>query len=193
MPSVKISMQAIALQIAAMQLFGPTEWTRLDPLTVSMAHPDAIAALRSGGVDVESHFSSPPFQANELKLPGIHQVISSYDIIGPHSVSNITMTARYHDQNPKAVAAIVGALDEATDWVKRDRRFAAEAYARVTKDKTPVDELVAMIADPDIEFTRSPRGAQKIADFLQHIGAVKQRPDNWKDLYFAEAHGLDGN
>lgn len=192
-PSVKISMQAITLQIAAMQLFGPSEWTRLDPLTVSMAHPDAIAALRSGGVDVESHFSSPPFQTNELKLPGIHKVVSSYDIIGPHSVSSLATTARYHDQNPKAVAAILGALDEATQWIKRDRRFAAEAYARITHDKTPIDALEAMIADPDIEFTRSPRGAQKIADFLHHIGAIKQRPESWKDLYFAETHGLDGS
>jgi NitT/TauT family transport system substrate-binding protein len=192
-PSVKISMQAILLQIAAMQLFGPTEWARLDALTVSMAHPDAVAAVLSGGSDVESHFSTPPFQARELAKPGVHRVISSYDIIGPHSVSAITMTARFHNQNPKTIGAILGALEEATQWIRRDQRFAAEAYIRITKDKTPVDDLVAIIRDPDIEFTRNPMGAQKIADFLNHIGVIKTRPQSWTDLYFPEAHGLAGS
>jgi NitT/TauT family transport system substrate-binding protein len=193
MPSVKISMQAIALEIAASQLFGAAEWARLDPLTVSMAHPDAAAVLLSGSIDIESHFSAPPFQVRELAQPGIHRVLSSYDAIGPHSVSAITTTARFHDQNPKAIAAILGALEDATQWIRRDRRFAAEAYARVTHDKTPIDALVAMIDDPDIDFTRRPQGAQKIADFLHRIGVVKLRPESWKDLYFAEAHALDGN
>jgi NitT/TauT family transport system substrate-binding protein len=193
MPSVKISMQAIALEIAASQLFGAAEWARLDPLTVSMAHPDAAAVLVSGGTDIESHFSAPPFQARELAQPGIHRVLSSYDAIGPHSVSAITTTARFHDQNPKAIAAILGALEDATQWIRRDKRFAAEAYVRVTHDKTPIDALVAMIDDPDIDFTRRPQGAQKIADFLHRIGVVKLRPESWKDLYFADAHALDGN
>jgi NitT/TauT family transport system substrate-binding protein len=193
LPSVKISMQAIALEIAAGQLYGPAEWARLDPLTVSMAHPDAAAALLAGGTDIESHFSSPPFQARELAQPGVHRVFSSYDAIGPHSVSAITMTARFHDQNPKAIAAILGALEDATQWIRRDKRFAAEAYIRVTQDKTPVDALVAMIDDPDIDFTRRPQGAQKIADFLHQIGVIKLRPESWKDLYFADAHALDGN
>ncbi len=193
MPSVKISMQAILLQIAARDLFGPDEWAKLDPLTVSMAHPDALAAVLSGGGDIASHFSSPPFQARELAKPGIHTVISSYDIIGPHSVSAITTTARFHDQNPKATAAFIGALEEATQWVRRDKRFAAEAYIRITKDKTPVGELVKIIEDPDIDFTRNPQGAQKIADFLHHIGAIKLKPQTWQDLYFPEAHRLAGS
>jgi NitT/TauT family transport system substrate-binding protein len=193
LPSVKVSMQAIALEIAAMQRYGAGDWQKLDPLTVSMAHPDAAAALLSGHATIGSPFSSPPFQARELATPGIHRVLSSYDAIGPHSVSAITTTARFHDQNPKAVAAILAALEEATQWIGRDKRFAAEAYARVTKDKTPIDDLVGMIADADIEFTRRPLGAQKIADFLFQTGAIKQRPERWQDLYFAEAHGLAGN
>src|SRR5712691_2140670 len=41
-PSVKISMQAILLEMAAAQTFGADNWEKLDPLTVSMGHPDAV-------------------------------------------------------------------------------------------------------------------------------------------------------
>src|SRR4051794_16384607 len=88
-PSVKISMQAILLEMAASREFGPENYKKLDGLTVSRGHPDASTALSSGGGEVASHFSSAPFQNRQLKMPGYHQVISSYDIIGPHSVSCI--------------------------------------------------------------------------------------------------------
>lgn len=38
---VKVSMQTILLQMAAAQTFGESNYTKLDGLTVSMAHPDA--------------------------------------------------------------------------------------------------------------------------------------------------------
>src|SRR3954464_1157418 len=97
-PSVKISMQAILLEMAAAREFGQGNYEKLDPLTVSMGHPDAFAALNSG-TEVGSHFSSAPFQNRQLKLPGYHQVVSSYDIIGPHSVSCIVMQTKFHDGN----------------------------------------------------------------------------------------------
>ena len=130
LPSVKISMQAILLEMAAAKEFGAANYEKLDPLTVSMGHPDAFAALNAG-TEVASHFSSAPFQYRQLKMPGYHQVVSSYDIIGPHSVSCISMTTRFHDSNPKMVAAILGAMKEATAWIKSDKKAAAEAYLRV--------------------------------------------------------------
>src|SRR5258705_7717418 len=45
LPSVKISMQAILLEMAAAKEFGQDNYEKLDGLTVSMGHPDAFAAL----------------------------------------------------------------------------------------------------------------------------------------------------
>src|ERR1700730_7197411 len=64
-PSVKISMQAILLEMAASKEFGEASYEKLDPLTVSMGHPDAFAAVNSG-TEVTSHFSSAPFQNRQL-------------------------------------------------------------------------------------------------------------------------------
>ncbi|MEA2930021.1 MAG: sulfonate transport system substrate-binding protein [Hyphomicrobiales bacterium] len=188
-PSVKISMQAILLEMAAAKEFGEGNYEKLDPLTVSMGHPDAFAALNSG-TEVGSHFSSAPFQNRQLKMPGYHQVVSSYDIIGPHSVSCIVMTTKFHDGNPKTVAALLGAMKEATAWIKADKKAAAEAYLRVTKDKMPVDELLAMLNDPNIVITIVPKGADKIGDFLAKVGRVKAKPDRWQDYYFGDVDKL---
>src|SRR5689334_8725851 len=189
LPSVKISMQAILLEMAAAREFGEANYEKLDPLTVSMGHPDAFAALNSG-TEVQSHFSSAPFQYRQLKTPGYHQVISSYDIIGPHSVSAISMTTKFHDGNPKLVAALLGAMKEATAWIKSDKKAAAEAYLRVTKDKMPAEELAAMLNDPNIVITIEPKGADKISEFLAKVGRIKAKPDRWQDYYFGDVEKL---
>jgi NitT/TauT family transport system substrate-binding protein len=191
-PSVKISMQAILLQMAAGQVFGMDNREKLDPLTVSMGHPDAVAALASG-TEVTSHFSSAPFQYRQLAQPGYHQVVSSYDIIGPHSVSSLVMTTKFHDANPKVVNAILGALREATAWIKSDKRAAAEAYLRVTKDKVSVDEVVAMLNDPNIIITIEPLGADKISDFMIRVGRAKEKPVDWRGYYFGDVNALKGH
>jgi NitT/TauT family transport system substrate-binding protein len=191
-PSVKVSAQAILLGMAAAKEFGDANYTKLDTLTVSMAHPDAFAALVSGQID--SHYSSTPFQEKELETPGIHLVLSSFDTMGgPHSVGAIVMQAKFHDGNPKTVAAIRAAYDEATEWIKANHREAAESYIRVTKEKTSPDELMAMMNKPEIQFTAVPMGVQRFATFMQRIGLIKTGPESWKDLFFAEAHGMPGN
>jgi NitT/TauT family transport system substrate-binding protein len=189
LPSVKISMQAILLEMAAAKEFGEANYEKLDPLTVSMGHPDAFAAVNSG-TEVSSHFSSAPFQYRQLKMPGYTQVISSYDIIGPHSVSCIVMQTKFHDGNPKLVGAILAAMKEATAWIKADKKAAAEAYLRVTKDRMPVEELMAMLNDPNIVITIVPKGADKISEFLHKVGRVKVRPDRWQEYYFGDVDKL---
>ena len=66
LPAVKVSIQAVTLQMAAEQAFGDGQQDRLDPLTVSMSHPDAQTALLSGQSEITAHFGSPPFQYQQL-------------------------------------------------------------------------------------------------------------------------------
>ncbi len=50
LPAVKVSIQAITLQMAAEKAFGEGQQERLDPLTVTMSHPDAQAGAAVGPV-----------------------------------------------------------------------------------------------------------------------------------------------
>jgi len=194
LPAVKISVQALALQMAAEQTFGPGQQNKLDPLTVTMSHPDAMQALLSGQSEVNSHFGSPPYQYQELAKPGMHVVLNNYDVMGGAVTFNVVWTTdKFRTENPKLYDAFVKALDEAQATINRDKRAAAEAYLRISKDKDTVENIARMMNDPQVVFTTTPQNVMKYADFMARTGAIKVRPDSWKDLFFPNAHGLPGS
>jgi NitT/TauT family transport system substrate-binding protein len=194
LPAVKISVQALALQMAAEQAFGPGQQNRFDALTVSMAHPDAMQALLSGRSEINAHFGSPPFQYQELSRPGMHKVLNNYDVMGGAVTFNVVWTtARFRSENPKLYAAFVAALDEAEATINRDKRGAAEAYVRIAKDKESPDSIERMLNDPQVVFTTTPQNVMKYADFMYATGAIKVKPDSWKDLFFPDLHALPGS
>ena len=55
------------------------------------------------------------------------------------------------------------------------------------------DDLVTMITDPDIDYTTTPANLMKHAEFMHRVGRMKRLPASWKDLFFAEAHDLQGS
>jgi NitT/TauT family transport system substrate-binding protein len=194
LPAVKISVQALALQMAAEQAFGPGQQNRLDPLTVTMSHPDAMQALLSGQSEVNAHFGSPPFQYQELSKPGMHRVLNNYDVMGGAVTFNVVWTSdKFRSENPKLYAAFVKALDEAEAAINRDKRAAAEAYLRISKDKDSLQNIEKMLGDPEIVYTTTPQNVMKYAEFMFKTGAIKVKPDTWKDLFFANAQGLPGS
>ncbi len=194
LPAVKVSFQAIMLQMAAAKTFGDANYARLDPLTVSMAHPDGLATFLSGVGEINNHFTSPPFQYRELARPGIRKLTSSYDILGTKGSFNIiAATTRFRTANPKAYGVFNAALAEATAMIARDKPAAAQTYLRVTQDKEPPEEILAMLNDPDIEFHTVPKGLQQIADFMYKVGTIKTKPGSWKDLLHDNLHGQPGS
>jgi NitT/TauT family transport system substrate-binding protein len=192
-PAVKVAIQAILLQMASVKAFGEANYAKLDPLTVSMAHPDAFAAVTSGQSEITAHFASPPFSYREMDR-GLKPVLKSYDIIGGKMSFNVVAaTNKFRTANPKTYAAFLAALEEATATINKDKRAAAEAYLRITKDKAPVEEIMKMMNDPDIEFTTMPRGNLAMVEFMNKIGTIKVKPASWKDLFFENVHQLPGS
>jgi len=193
-PSVKSSVQAVTLQMAAEQAFGPANFAQLDRLTVSLGHPDAQIALLSGKSEITAHLSSPPFQYQQLKQPGIRKVLDSYQVLGgPASFNVVVTTKKFRDANPKAYLAYLAALQEAVETIRRDKRAAAETYVRMSKDKSSVEEILAMLNDPQIILTTTPQNILKYAEFMQKVGTIKTAPASWKDLFFPEIHPLPGS
>lgn len=193
-PSVKISTQALLLQMAVAKEWGDANYEKLDSLTVSMPHPDALTALLSGGGGITAHFSSPPFEYQEKAKPGLRKVISNYEILGGRATFNVVWaTSKFRDANPKAYSAFVAALEEATNLIKKDNRAAAEIYKRMTKTSESIEELVKQLADPEVEFTLTPHLTMKTAEFIFKIGRIPKKPADWKELYFPNVHGRPGS
>ena len=192
--SVKVSIPAIILQMAATKEWGKDSFARLDPLTVSMGHPDGMAAFLSKR-EITAHFTSPPFMYLEREQPGVRSILSSDDVMGgPTTFSNIYSTSKFRDANPRVFKATLAAFTEAIDIANKNKKQAAEIYLAVSNDKkSTVADIQKQLEDPNLVFTTTPRNIQKYADFMHEVGSIKVKANSWKDIYFPEIHSLPGS
>lgn len=194
LPAVKVSIQAIILQMAAEQAFGKGNHTKLDSITTSRSHPDAMAALLSGTGEINSHFTWPPYSNIEQKDPRVHVVLDSFQVLGGPAAAIVTIgTRRFHDANPKLFNAFFKAMNTAVKRINEDKQRSAEVYLAVSNEKTPVKDIVEILSSPDIRFTTTPERMMKFADFMQRVGTMEKKPASWKEMFFPEAHGLPGS
>ena len=182
----------IALEMIAEKTFG--KFDALDRLTVGMSHPDGTTAMLSGGLEVSSHFTSAPFQYQQLENPAVRKLLSSYDATdGPNTFSAVATLAKWRADNPKLYRVVYDSILEANDFIARNPREAAEIFVRIENTKLPVAFIEKMITDPEFSYAPEPENVMKIYRFMNRVGALKNMPANWEDLFFAEAHGLKGN
>lgn len=189
LPAVKVSMQALMLQMAAAKEWGDKEYQKLDPLTVSLAHPDATTMMLGGRSEVVANFSSYPFQARQLKEAGIKRISSSVEILGgPSSFNVIAATAKFRNDNPKLYGAFLAGLEEATEFVNRDKDKAADAYIKISNDKTPKADILEIMNDRDVKFTTEVFNLGVFTDFMAKVGSLKNPPKDWtSEMVFREA------
>ena len=192
--SVKISTQALLLQMASAKEFGDASYEKFDSLTVSMPHPEAMTALMSGGVGINGHFSSPPFQYTEVADPKIHKVLNNYDILGGPATFNVVWTtSKFRNDNPKAYKAFFEALKESMDIINADKKKAVEDYKRLTNTKESVEFLLGILNDPLVKNTIEPHKTLPIAQFLAKVKRIPAAPAKWQDMWFPEIHSLNGS
>jgi NitT/TauT family transport system substrate-binding protein len=181
--------------MAAAQAFGWENRFRLDPLTVSMTHPDAMAAILAERHEIRTHAATIPFFFQELEDKRVHTVINSYDVVGgPHTVAVVYATRKWKTENPLAYAAVARGLEEAMAMIERDRRAAAETYLRFEKAKQSVDQIEAMLRQEDkVFYTPTPSRIMVHAEFMHRIGSLKTKPESWRDFFFENVHDRPGS
>jgi NitT/TauT family transport system substrate-binding protein len=188
LPAVKVAMQAIILQMAAAKEWGDAKYNALDHLTVSMSHPDATAAMLGGQSEITANFSSAPFQYRQMKNPNIHRILTSTELFDePLSFNVIAATSKFRAENPKLYAAFLAALKEATDFINADKRKGAEIYLKVSGDKSTVDDILEVLADPAILYNTKLGGIGAFVNFMAKVGTLKNPPKDWREMFFPEA------
>jgi len=114
--------------------------------------------------------------------------MTSTDILGaPVAFNIVATTTKLRTENPKLYAAFLVALREATAMVNKDKKWAAEAYLRISKDKMPLDELIEIVSRPDVEFTTKLTPIDIIIQFMARTGNYKNKPISAAELLFPEA------
>jgi NitT/TauT family transport system substrate-binding protein len=193
LPAVKLSTAAIVLQMAAAKEFGKKNFAQLDQYTVSMSHPDAVAALLSNRTEIKTHFASPPYQIPELKDPNVHTIVNSVDVMGDASLTAVWTTKKFADANPKLTKAVYDSFQQAIDMINKDKAGAVKAYLEMTKEKTDPEDLIKYLDDPHAKFMMAPEGTMRMAKFMYDVGTIKREPANWKDYFLPIAYGLSGS
>jgi NitT/TauT family transport system substrate-binding protein len=193
-PAVRTSVQALTLQMAAAKEWGPKNFEKLDPLTVSMTPPDATVALLKGGAQIAAAFSVPPFQNQQLEDPAVHTVLNSFDVLGgSHTFTAIWCSKKFREGNPKMYEAFLAALKEATDILNKDKQKGANYWIEDSKSKLSPELVGKIVSGPQVHWTMVPENTMKFATFMASVGRLKEKPTSWKDYFFPEAYGMNGS
>jgi NitT/TauT family transport system substrate-binding protein len=193
--AVKVTLQAIFLQMAAAKEFGWENRFKLDPLTVSMSNPDGMAAVLSGGGEVRTHATILPFSVEEMESGKAHMVMTSDEIWGGKASTAVLFgTERFRSENPKLYAALVAAFEEAIDFINANPAAAAEIYVKNEPTRKGVAWVENIIRDKSlIEFKATPERTMLFADFVAKLGTLKTSPKLWSDVFFDNVAGKPGS
>lgn len=193
LPGIKTSLAAVTLQMISAKVFGDANYAKMDPLTISLPHPEALGALIGGKTEIKAHFTSPPFQYIEAKAPGIHRVLNSVDYLGNMTLDVTFAPKKFVDANPKLTQAFIDAMDDSAALIEKDKKLAAEIYVKSSKVKVDASEIQQMIEDKDSRFTATPEGVLQYAEFLHKAGSIKVKPAKWSDMWVPQIAGRSGS
>jgi NitT/TauT family transport system substrate-binding protein len=193
-PTVGLSFNAMMLQMAAEQQWKDPH--RLDHLTVSLGHPDAVAALSAGygKAIITAHVGVQPYTEQGLRLPGAHVVADSRQVFGG-TITQITLlaTKATKEKNPLLFKAVANALEEAIKVANADKRAAAMLWKQAQNAPDSIDSIVHLLDDPGFEFTSQPHRIAYFTAFLNRIGSMKTVLGDWKELFWETAYDQKGD
>lgn len=193
--AVKVTLQALFLNLAAAREWGWEQRFKLDPLAVSMSHPLSVAALRSANLEVKSYAAIVPYNYEVLANKNARQLMTSYDVLGgAHSTGAMWATETWVKANPKTYQAVVAAFEEAMGLIAADREAVARTYVKWEKSTLPVAEVARILSNPDdITFSATPRRSMAIAETMHKVGLLKSQPAAWTDYFHSAMHDRKGS
>jgi ABC-type nitrate/sulfonate/bicarbonate transport system substrate-binding protein len=190
--AVKTSIPSIIMQMWAAKKWGDENYQRLDSLTTSLPHPDAMAALLSN-TEVSAHFASPPYQYSEQKK-GLHRVATSYELMGSPATFSVTYaTNAFAKANPKIMEAFYKAMMDSHKFINENHERATDIYLKLARESSTKDQVLEILADKDVKFTATPHSFMTYAKFMNKVGTLKSVPSDWRELFFEYAHDTSGD
>jgi NitT/TauT family transport system substrate-binding protein len=193
-PTVGLSFNAIMLQMAAEKQWNDPH--RLDHLTVSLGHPDAVAALSAGygKAIITAHIGVQPYTEQGLNLPGAHIVTDSREVFGGTLTQVVLLaTKTTRERNPILFKAVANALKEAIRVASADKRAAAVLWKQAQNAPDSVESIAHLLDDPGFEFTSQPHRIAVFTAFLNRIGSIKSVVSDWRDLFWETPNEQTGD
>jgi NitT/TauT family transport system substrate-binding protein len=173
------SIQHILLSMAAEKQLGDPNF--FDNKVITMAHPDGMNALLQKK-DVTAHFTSPPFIMQELEIPGFRLILSGKEASGSDFTFAVgTVTDDFSSKNPEAVAAMIRAIREASDIIKKEPEKAAEILSQ--EFQSDKKKILDYIIRDDMIYSTETEGVNNFIEYMRKSGYIK--PDiSYDGIYY---------
>jgi ABC-type nitrate/sulfonate/bicarbonate transport system substrate-binding protein len=182
------SVQAIVLAKGAQEQLGDAK--ALDKNIVSLGHPDGLQALLSG--QLAGHLTSPPFEFDEQDK-GAREVLSSYKVFGgPHTFNSVFMRQGFYNDNKDVSDAIFKGVQQSIQMLRDDPAKAADLLSKESGGQNSAAQFKGYITHQGVQYTDTPHGFLKFAQFMKQIGLTDEAPSNVDDLTFDQLHGMSG-
>jgi len=194
-PALRVGLQAMLVQMAAAQAFGPDAWNRYENIMLQISHADAFAAL-SGAVatEITAHMSGPPQQWTQMRDAKLTRVFESTSVTeGPASQNVIYARMAYRQRNPEIVRAVLAALDDSMAAIKSDLPGSVAIFLRAQRTNMDAGELAQNLRDPNVTFDTTPNRSLFFSQFMLRAGLIKQGPATWRDIWMPDMHERNGS
>jgi NitT/TauT family transport system substrate-binding protein len=184
----RIAMPSLtAPQMYLLEMQSEKTFNKFDHLrgqVVAMSPADAIAALVAGNSPVTAYFASPPFTELALHEAGVHQVLTSADVMnGKSSFLMLGAMRSYVEAHAPVTEAVGKAIDEAARVIHDDPRRAAQIYLTHEPSTTfSAAAIEAVLRGIGGEFGSAIYGVQVFADFMGRHNELKEPPQSWKEI-----------
>jgi NitT/TauT family transport system substrate-binding protein len=174
------SIQHILLSMAVEKQLGSP--TALDDIGVAMAHPDAAAALINKK-DITAHFTSPPYNFQELSEDGIKVLVDGTEAFGTEFTFLVAVASEdFVKNNPQIYAAFVMGLAEASDFINQN----PEEAAKILAPSFSLDEATTLeyLTWPGMNYVTTPLGLMGFSQFMKDAGYIEKVPEKLSDVAF---------
>ena len=111
----------------------------------------------------------------------------------PRGLPSLGDGSALRDGKVKALAKKLAAILEANAFISENPREAAEIFLKIENSKLPVAFVQKMITDPEFSYSPEPRNVMKIYRFMNKVGALRNMPAAWQELFFPEIHNRSGS
>lgn len=174
------SVQHILLSMACERFLGDSHM--LDSQLVTMAHPDGMNALLSGG-EISAHFTSPPYLSNELNQKGMKQVLSGKKAIGTDFTFVVGVASeKLHNDKPEMYSALMKSTGEAIEYLNRNPEETSVILSKAYR--MPRDEILAYLNSEDVEYKLDVEGVNEFTDFMKRNKYISRAPGSVNEIFW---------
>lgn len=144
-----------------------------DNQLVTMNHQDAFNSM-VGDTDIKYHFTSPPYNFEEMKINGASKILSGKDAFGGDFTFIVgVLSENFMENNENKIDNIKKSLNEAMEIINSDREKTLDLLENYFSiDRNDLEEY---IYGGEIEYSSSIKGVDKFSEFMNTHGYLKEK------------------